>query len=81
MAKWLNSKIGGKLTESDLSATEDEAFRKLNGALQKHKEKGRREKDGWDDKRMRPYWDVLDENGEVVATYWLSAENEGSSAR
>lgn len=79
MSLWLNSRVNGQLKESSLSRTEEEAHGKLLQALDLHKERGHREKECWDDRRLRPYWDLLGVNGEVVATYWLSTGDEGAT--
>ena len=77
MSKWLNVRLSGdEVPKHELFGTEDEAASALEGALDRHRQRGRQidmEVAGGDTR-----W-VVSESGEFVAKYWLSDTKDGGA--
>ncbi len=73
MSKWLNGRIQGRANiERDLYATEEAAIDGLSKAVEAHRNRGRKERDAW--RGPKYVCEILDQNGAVIAVYWLSDE-------
>jgi hypothetical protein len=74
VSKWLNGRIQGRPNiERTLYSTEDAAIDGLSKAVKAHCERGRRERDAW--RGPKYVCEVVDQDGHVVAVYWLSDED------
>jgi hypothetical protein len=74
MSIWLNANIRGVLKESTLHASQSEMMQALREALKVHVTLGQEVRVRSDAKR----WEVVDQAGTPVASYWFSLLDEGS---